>query len=420
MNNKNDLLKDPSLRWMLGGGAISILGDQFTMIALPWLVLQMTGDALMLGVIVALMAVPRAVLILFGGAVVDRYSPKQVLMLTKYANTVLLGLLAALVLSGQATLALVAPIALSIGVASAFSIPSSTSILPRIVAPEDLQRANSMMMGMRQVALLAGPLLAALLFLLAGDGSGGTHDARGLGYAFAFDCFSFAVSTWTLSKVVLRPGAAAAPQPILRAVKEGLAMVWNDTTLRACFAYWALCSCVVTGLMQVALPVLANTRLHGAASLGVLLGAHGAGTLAGMVLTGIKGDLRVRNLGTTLLLVDAVVAALVLPLAQLAATWQIALINIAVGVLAGFMQVAMITWIQRRVPPMMIGRTMSMFMFVVMGLAPLASAATGWVMQYVGLAGVFTGSGLLLAAAAALAYAFTPMRTMADAAARQA
>lgn len=412
---RSALLRDPGFRWLLGGAAISILGDQFTMIALPWLVLQMTGDALMLGLIVALMGVPRAVLILFGGAVVDRYSPWRVALLTKYANTVLLGLLAALVLSGHATLALVAPIALSIGVASAFSIPAGTSLLPQVVAREHLRQANAVLMGVRQVALLAAPLLAALLFALAGDGSDGMRNATGLGIAFAVDCASFIVSAWTLAKVKLRPVAAAAPQPMLRAVGEGLALVWNDAVMRACFVYWAVCSCVVGGLMQVALPVLASTRLDGGASLGMLLGAHGIGTLAGMALTSIKGDLRVRNLGTTLLLVDAVVAALVFPLAWLASTWQIALVNIAVGVLAGFMQVAMITWIQRRVPPAMLGRTMSIFMFIVMGLAPLSAGLAGWALQYTGLPGLFTASGLFLAGAAALAYAFTPMRTMADA-----
>jgi hypothetical protein len=416
MKNKNNpLLQDPSFRWLLGGGAISVLGDQFTMIALPWLVLQMTGDALTLGLIIALMSVPRALLILFGGALADRYSPKRVLMLSKHANTLLLGLLAVLVLSGHATLALVAPIALAIGVASAFSIPAGTSILPHVVAPEHLAAANGMLMGMRQLSMLAGPLLAALLFALAGDGSAGMAHADGLGYAFAFDCFSFALSAWTLAKVQLRPVAAAPRQPIVRSVLAGLGTVWNDAMLRTCFIYWAVCACVTGGLMQVALPVLANSRLHGGASLGLLLGAHGTGTLLGMAATSIKGDLRVRNLGTTLLVIDAIVAALIMPVAQLAATWQIAMINGAIGILAGFMQVAMITWIQRRVPPAMIGRTMSIFMFILMGLAPPSAALTGWIMQYTGLSGIFTGSGLLLVGAAALAYAFTPMRAMTDA-----
>ena len=116
------MLPDPNFRWMMGGGVISMLGDQFTLIALPWLVLQMTRDALALGLVIAVMGVPHAIFILVGGALVDRYSPKRVLMLTKYANTALLGVLAALVLSQQATMPMVYALALGIGLASAFSI----------------------------------------------------------------------------------------------------------------------------------------------------------------------------------------------------------------------------------------------------------------------------------------------------------
>jgi MFS family permease len=414
------LMRSSAFRWLLLGGVISGLGDQFTLIALPWLVLKMTADPLALGLVVALMGVPRAIFILFGGALVDRHSPKRVLMLTKYANTVLLGVLAALVLSGSATLALVGALALAIGLASAFSIPSGTSVLPQVVAPEQLQLANGMLMSIRQVTMLAGPLLAGLLFVLAGDGSAGLHDARGLGLAFGLDSISFAVSAWTLAKVSTHAAPPAAPQPILRAIGAGLALVWNDATLRTCFLYWAVCSCVVGGIMQVAMPVLASTRLHGAAALGVLMGAYGAGTLAGMALTSVMGNLRIRNLGTTLLLIDAIVGAALLPLGHISATWQAVLINLVVGVLAGFMQVAVFTWIQQRVPRPMLGRTMSIFMFVFMGLAPLAAALAGWVMTYTPLPSLFTGAGLFLVGAAVLAYACTPMRAMVDApAARQ-
>jgi hypothetical protein len=63
----------------------------------------------------------------------------------------------------------------------------------------------------------------------------------------------------------------------------------------------------------------------------------------------------------------------------------------------------------------MLGRTMSIFMFIFMGLAPLSSAAFGWVMHHAPLAAVFTGAGLLIICVAALAWVFTPMRTLADA-----
>ena len=126
MSDTQALRRDPNFTWLMSGGVISALGDQFTLIALPWLVLQLTGDPLALGVMVAAMGIPRAVLILFGGALVDRYSPKNVLMLTKHANTVLLAILASLVLSGNATLPLVAALGIGLSVASAFSIPAGT------------------------------------------------------------------------------------------------------------------------------------------------------------------------------------------------------------------------------------------------------------------------------------------------------
>jgi MFS family permease len=410
------LLRDRNFAWLMSGGVISALGDQFTMIALPWLVLQLTGDPLALGMMVALLGVPRAVLILFGGALVDRYSPKRVLMLTKHVNTVLLALLAALVLSGRATLPLVTSLAIVLSLASAFSIPAGTSMLPMAVARERLGSANALMMAVRQVTMLAGPLLAGLLFALAGDGSTGLNDARGLGLAFAFDAFSFALSAWTLAKVRPLPtdAPAKAREPVLRAVGAGLAALWRDTSLRTAFLYWGLCSCVTGGVMQVAMPLLASERLHGAAALGLLMGAHGAGALGGMALSGMAGKRRLGNLGLTLLLVDGIAGLLLMPLGLITAVWQGMLLIAVMGVLGGYIQVAVFTWIQQQVAPNMLGRMMSIFMFVFMGLAPLAAAAAGWLASMVSLSALFVGAGLFLSVAALAAWLFTPMARLTD------
>ena len=61
-------------RLLFGGSSISMVGDQFTLVALPWLVLQLTGNPAQLGLVLAVMALPRAALMLIGGAVVDRMS----------------------------------------------------------------------------------------------------------------------------------------------------------------------------------------------------------------------------------------------------------------------------------------------------------------------------------------------------------
>lgn len=419
MSDTQALRRDPNFTWLMSGGVISALGDQFTLIALPWLVLQLTGDPLALGVMVAAMGIPRAVLILFGGALVDRYSPKNVLMLTKHANTVLLAILAALVLSGNATLPLVAALGIGLSVASAFSIPAGTSMLPHAVPPRHLAAANAAMMAMRQTTTLAGPLLAGLLFVLAGDGSAGSGGAAGLGLAFAIDCLSYLVSAWTLSRV--KPLAVPAPEgkrkeSVLRSVGAGLATVWRDGTLRAAFLYWGLCACVVGGLMQVALPLLASERLHGASALALLMGAHGAGILAGMALSGVLGKRRLVNLGITLLVVDGLSGLLIAPMGLVTQSWQGMALIAAIGVLGGFIQVAVFTWIQQRVPQAMLGRMMGIFMFVFMGLAPLAAAVAGWLASLMPLDTLFLGAGLFLTATALLAWLFTPMATLADAA----
>jgi MFS family permease len=414
-NPRTALLRDRNFTWLMSGGVISTLGDQFTQIALPWLVLKLTGDAVALGMAVALMGMPRAILILFGGALVDRHSPKRILMLTKHVNTVLLAVLAVLVYTGQAHLPVVLALALGLSLASAFSIPAGTSMLPHAVAPQHLQAANGMMMGLRQITMLAGPLLAGLLFALAGDGTDGPQHMRGLALAFGFDCISFALSAWTLARVQPRPFAPASRQPVLQSVADGLAAVWRDTMMRTCFIYWGLCACVIGGVMQVALPLLASSRLHGASALGLLMGAHGAGALLGMAASGIAGKRRAGNLGMTLLLIDGTAGVLLMPLGLVTASWQGMLINVAIGVLGGFVQVAVFTWIQQRVPRELLGRTMSLFMFIFMGLAPLAAVVAGWIASRVTLAALFGGSGLFLVGAALLAWLFTPMRALRDA-----
>ncbi len=184
--------------------------------------------------------------------------------------------------------------------------------------------------------------------------------------------------------------------------------------MRSAFLYWGIISLVVGGTMQVALPVLASTRLGGAASLGLVMGAHGAGMLLGMTLSSLRQNFRIGTLGSTLLVVDALAGVLLLFMGGIHAAWQGAALMLALGALAGFMQVAVFTWIQRRVPREMLGRTMSIFMFILMGLAPLAASLTGLVMQYVTLAQLFLGAGLFLVAGALLAFALTPMRVMND------
>jgi len=411
------LLRDRNFVWLSAGSLISMTGDQFTLIALPWLVLKMTGDPLVLGTVLAVTSIPRALFILVGGALVDRHSPKQVLMLTKYVNTVLLAVLATLLFADRLTLPLVYGLAFAIGLSTAFSIPAATSITPHVIAREHLPRANGLMMGMRQLSFFAGPLLAGGLIAAFGGSGGSVEDAQGLGIAFGLDAFSFALSAWTLSKVAVRVAGEAAQAragSVWKSVGEGLRYCWNNHDLRICFAYWAAIALFITGPVQVAVPVLADHLGDSAAAFGLLAGAHGAGMLLGMVATGIWPRMRFGSFGMTLLAIDGAIAVLFMPLGLAGASWQAAVLLLAVGTLGGVVQIKVYTWLQQAAAPALLGRTMALFMFIFLGIAPLSSAMTGLLMRSITLPQLFAGCGALLMVIVAATFALTGMRSVSD------
>jgi MFS family permease len=408
---RRELLRNTNFRWLIGGGLLSMLGDQFTLLALPWLVMALSRDPLVLGTVLALGSLPRALFILVGGALVDRHSPKQVLWLTKWLNAALLGLLAALTATGTITLPGVYALTLAIGLATAFSYPAGSAILPQAVPPTLIQPANGMLMGARQLVLLLGPVLAGLLVTAGSDPALGPH---GLAWAFGLDAFSFAVSAFTLARVQTTAPPSKPPQAVFAAIAESLRACWQDHELRAMFIYFAAIAFFVGGPIQVALPVLAAERLSGgAAALGVMLAVHGLGMLAGMAVSGLRPHWRLSTLGGTVLLIDAVAAGVFLVFGHVQATWQGALLLLPLGALAGFVQVAVYSWLQKRIAPEMLGRSMALFMFIVMGLAPLASAAAGAALRVLDVTELFTAAALCLLVVVTLGALFTPMRRIA-------
>lgn len=413
------LLAHPNFRWLMTGSVISLMGDQFTLVALPWLVLRLTGDTVALGTVLALVGVPRAVFILIGGALVDRWSPREVLMLSKHANTILLATLAAGVYFDVLSLHGIYVLALGLGIASAFGIPSATSMLPHALPPALLGQANGVMMGLRQLSMFLGPLAAGLLIALSGhasaSGASTVQEARGIAIAFALDALSFALSAWTLSRVRLSRAQPAADghDGLAQAVLQGLRHVAADPLLRTSFLYWGAVALLVMGPLHIAVPVLASSQPQlGASALGLMMGAHGAGTLLGMVVAGLRPGWRIGTLGTSLLLADMAVGLLCMPLGGITARWQGGVLMLAIGLIGGYLQVAVFTWMQRRVPPGLVGRTTSLFMFIFMGLVPVSAAVAGWLLRIVSLPALFMGAGALLITVAVLAWLFTPIRAL--------
>ncbi|UJJ59976.1 MULTISPECIES: MFS transporter [Rhodanobacter] len=402
---RSSLFANHNFTLLFGGSTISAIGDQFTLVALPWLVLKLTGDPAALGLVLAAMALPRALFMLIGGAVVDRMSPRRVLLGARAVNALLVSLLAVLVLAGAIQMWTVYALALGIGLSTAFAYPAGSAILPQLIPPQQLQPANALFMGTRQLSMIVGPAIAGLLISVGAHGShgNGVADAAGLGLAFGIDAVSFLFSLGSLLLIRIHSDhhPKAPVGSVLANVASGIRNIWADLPLRAFILYAAVVSVFVGGPIQVGLPVLADTRLDlGAASLGILMTANGGGMLLGSVLSGVATKLVRGRLGLMVLGIDSLAGLALATLALVHSTFAGAMLLACTGVLAGIAQIAIISWIQHRVAPEMMGRTMSVLMFAFMGLGPLAAAIAGSLLKVASLATLFTAAGLTLSAIA--------------------
>lgn len=415
---QNSLFTNRDFSLLFGGSSVSAFGDQFTLVALPWLVLKLTGNPAALGLVLAVMAFPRAVFMLVGGAVVDRMSPRRVLLGARAVNAACIVILAVLVLAGGIRMWMVYLLALGIGLSTAFAYPAGSAILPQLVQPLQLRAANAAFMGMRQLSMIGGPVLAGFVIALGAHhqlSAQALPDAHGLGMAFGIDAGSFVFSLASLAMIRVRgdfhsPGSNAG---VFASIAAGIRYVWSDVPLRAFVIYASFVSVFVGGPIQVGLPVLADTRMNlGAASLGILMTAQGIGMFVGSFLSGYAQRAVRGHLGVMVLGVDSLVGLTLAALIPVHTTYTGALLLLCTGLLGGIVQIAIFTWIQQRVSQQMMGRAMSILMFTFMGLGPLSAAAAGALLKVISLPALFGIAGLTLTAIALCCLASPQMRSI--------
>jgi MFS family permease len=386
----------------------------FYMIALPWLVLQLTGSALALGTIMALASIPRAVFMLVGGAFVDRFSPRSVMIASNLARLVLVGLLSALVLTNNTQMWMLYVLALAFGLADAFYFPAQTAIVPQVLPVDQLQAGNTFVQGTAQLSLFVGPVLAGGLIALLGHAANGAPDTRGIGIAFGIDTLSFVASlvTLMLMRIPSVTKHAAVPENVIESIKEGFAYVWSRTVLRVLFLLIVATNFLVMGPVTVGIPVLADTRLvEGAAAFGIIMSAFGAGSLLGIILSNVIPQPKPEHYGTVIMLVVSTLGVGIALMPLFASTAVIAVISLLIGAMAGYQRMMLFTWLQKRIPQELMGRVMSLLFFCAIGLAPVSNALAGAILE-IDLNGLFIIGGGLMAALSLLTILLPVVRRM--------
>jgi MFS family permease len=135
---------------------------------------------------------------------------------------------------------------------------------------------------------------------------------------------------------------------------------------------------LINGPFVVVIPVLSATRFAGgAAPFGIIMSAFGGGALLGMILAGVLPKLPERYTISILLVVISSMGIAWACLGLVTSTLLAALLALLMGTADGYIEIMLITWLQKRTPPQMQGRMMSLAMFVTMGSTPISTPIAG-------------------------------------------
>ncbi len=390
--------RDFRLLWL--GQSVSILGDQFYLVALPWLVLHLSGSSLALGSILLTATLVRVAFQLVGGAISDMVSQRKMMIASSALRAIVCAILTALVFLDKIRLWHLFIIVAVFGMADAFFTPALKAFIPGIIPKENLVAGNSLLSTSSLLAMFLGPSLAGVVIAVVGTGG-----------AFAFDTGSFVFVALCLLLMKSRPTSNTAPEQILAktnarrtqllsSIGEGLRYTFYEPTLRALLTITAVVEFAFAGPFTVGLASLANVKFAGgAAAFGVMLSSLGGGLLIGTLVVGVTHAKY--SFGKTILwLTTGLGFGLTLLGLVPNVIWACVLMAL-IGIIAGYTQVLMASWLQSKSDPQLRGRVMSVVMLSAYGLTPLSYMLTGALTQ-ISVSFMFVVTGLLLLTALAL------------------
>ncbi|MEU6486816.1 MFS transporter [Streptomyces sp. NPDC046887] len=356
----------PPVQWgrvgsLVGGQAAVQLGSFALLIAMNWTAVQLGGTAAVTVLMLAA-TVPRALMLVFGGAVADTLGPRFVLLRTTTARVLLLAGGALVTATTHQLWPLVA-IALVEGVLLGLAGPASGVLLPMFARGDDLARANSLYAMVLRVAPILGAPAGAWL-ITVGDlwlamAVGAVTGAVWLG------CLLHLTHGFTRPKA--EPGSS-----LVRRSGDGFRLLARHPRLRWMFVASLCLDMAFSWPAEVALPLLVSERGWGVGAVGLVLAAFSAGALGSSALGAVLAH-RI-PVFVRLVVTGAGLAAGILIMALMPSTASLTAVAAAVGLLSGLNGPAIVTLYQQAAPENRMGAAMSTLALAGIGTAPISIA----------------------------------------------
>jgi MFS family permease len=381
-------LSIPNYRRYFGGQVVSITGNWMQTVAEMWLIVELTGNGLAVGVTAALQFLPMLLFAPWGGLLADRVSKRRLLTITQTLMAIPALTLWALTVHGSVAVWMVYGLVFVRGAINALDNPARQSFVIEMVGSDRVVNAVALNSVIVHTARILGPAAAGAVIALIG-----------VGPCFLLNALSFVAFIAALR--TMDPGALHTPATEPRRgkgqLRRAVAYVARTPELLIPLAMMAVVG-TLSYNFQVLLPLLASFTWHGTASTYTALAvAMGIGSVAGALAAGARGRVGPRLLvGAAALFGFAELLVAGAPDVGLQLLALIPLGAVSVTFAAGVNSA-----LQLAVEPAMRGRVMALYAMVFLGSTPIGAPLVGWIAEVWGPRGglVLGGVAALLAAA---------------------
>lgn len=255
------------------GQTFSLVGTWIQMVALGWLVWELTRSAFYVGLVSALGGLPTLLFSLFGGVIVDRFPKKKILLITQFMEMILAFILAILTITNIINVWEIVVLSFLAGLVTAVDMPARQAFTIEMVGKKDLSSAIALNAGMWNGARVIGPAVAGTIIYFLGTGS-----------AFLINALSFLAVIIALLLIRVKHFLPSIHPHPLRAIQDGLSYAFSHPIIKTFLLFAAVAS--IFGWSHATLmPVIVEKIFHrGADFLGFFYSVQGVGAVAATII----------------------------------------------------------------------------------------------------------------------------------------
>jgi MFS family permease len=357
-------------RLYFGGQIASLAGNWMQIVAELWLILELTNSGAAVGLATALQFTGILVFGAWGGSLADRFDKRRLLIVTQTAMAAPALALFAFSLAGSAEVWVVLALIAVRGLVLAIDNPARQAFVIEMVGTDRVVNAVSLNSVLVHSARIAGPAMAGLIIAL-----------WGVAPCFALNALTFVAMIGAL--VFMRPAELSRPPRDEHGegfrIRDAVRHVARTPELRTPLLLMAVLGTLGFNF-QVILPLLARFSFDGGVdSYSLLMGAMGAGAVAGSLVAGSRGALGPRVTAAAAGAFGG--AALIAAVAPTLHLEMLALV--ALGAASVTFAASINTGLQLAAQPHMRGRVMSLYAIVFLGSTPIGGPLSGWLAEAV-------------------------------------